>query len=161
MTSPLSLVSRPNNSSALKHSSQDLSSKLFSSFVAPLWMCSSNSMSFCSGVVRTKNHIQKCGLSSANCTDHLPSDIVADTGQDAVGYLGQLSILLAHVQLAIDQHSQVIFYWATFQGQSIASHLWHMQNWPWPTDPSCPDDSADFSYHHSHKLWCHVQCLIM
>ncbi|PKU39011.1 hypothetical protein llap_10688 [Limosa lapponica baueri] len=43
--------------------------------------------------------------------DHLLSPIhhtVLDTGQDAVGLLGQLGTLLAHVQQTVDQHPQVL-----------------------------------------------------
>ncbi|KAK4814181.1 hypothetical protein QYF61_011904 [Mycteria americana] len=35
--------------------------------------------------------------------------------EDAVGLLGHLGTLLAHIQLAIDQHPQVLFRWAAFQ----------------------------------------------
>jgi len=38
-----------------------------------------------------------------------------DTSQDAVGLLGHLGTLLAHVQPAVDQHPQVLFHWAGFQ----------------------------------------------
>ncbi|GAB0180261.1 hypothetical protein GRJ2_000491400 [Grus japonensis] len=39
----------------------------------------------------------------------------SDTSQDAVGLLGHLGTLPAHIQLAVDQHSQVLFLWAAFQ----------------------------------------------
>jgi len=35
--------------------------------------------------------------------------------QDAVGLLGHLGTLLAHVKSAVDQHPKVIFYWAALQ----------------------------------------------
>ncbi|GAB0184399.1 hypothetical protein GRJ2_000905200 [Grus japonensis] len=40
---------------------------------------------------------------------------ISDTSQDAVGLLGHLGTLLAHVQLAINQHPQVLFLQAPFQ----------------------------------------------
>jgi len=50
--------------------------------------------------------------------DHLPTPgdhTIPDTSQDAVGLLGHLGTLLAHVQPAVDQHAQVLFLWAAFQ----------------------------------------------
>jgi len=50
--------------------------------------------------------------------DHLPTPAghtIPDTSQDAVGLLGHLGTLLAHVQLAVNQHSQVHLRWAAFQ----------------------------------------------
>jgi len=38
-----------------------------------------------------------------------------DTSQDAVGLLGHLGTLLAHVQLAVDQHPKILFHRAAFQ----------------------------------------------
>ena len=38
-----------------------------------------------------------------------------DTSQDAVGLLGHLGTLLAHVQTAVDHHPQVLFHQAAFQ----------------------------------------------
>ncbi|KAK4810786.1 hypothetical protein QYF61_008758 [Mycteria americana] len=49
--------------------------------------------------------------------DHFPSPsghTVSDTSQDAIGFLGHLGTLLAHVQAAVDQHSQVLLCWAAF-----------------------------------------------
>ncbi|GAB0203357.1 hypothetical protein GRJ2_002801300 [Grus japonensis] len=49
---------------------------------------------------------------------HFPSPAgytISDTSQDAVGLLSHLGTLLAHIQLAIDQHPQVLFYQAAFQ----------------------------------------------
>ncbi|GAB0208711.1 hypothetical protein GRJ2_003336800 [Grus japonensis] len=40
---------------------------------------------------------------------------VSDTSQDAVGLLGHLGTLPAHIQLAVDQHPQVLFLRAAFQ----------------------------------------------
>ncbi|KAK4823336.1 hypothetical protein QYF61_001613 [Mycteria americana] len=50
--------------------------------------------------------------------DHFPSPAghtVSDTSQEAIGFLGHLGTLLAHIQPALDQHPQVPFLWATFQ----------------------------------------------
>ncbi|KAK4832234.1 hypothetical protein QYF61_021148 [Mycteria americana] len=50
--------------------------------------------------------------------DHFPSPAghtISDTNQDAVGCLGHLGTLLAHIQAAVNQHSQVLFRWAVFQ----------------------------------------------
>ncbi|KAK4819124.1 hypothetical protein QYF61_025591 [Mycteria americana] len=50
--------------------------------------------------------------------DHCPSPAghtISDTSQDAIGLLGHLGTLLAHIQLAVDQHPQVLLCWAAFQ----------------------------------------------
>ncbi|KAK4816524.1 hypothetical protein QYF61_017624 [Mycteria americana] len=50
--------------------------------------------------------------------DHFPGPaghIISDTSQDAIGLLGHLGTLLPHVQLAVDQHPQVLFHRAAFQ----------------------------------------------
>ncbi|KAK4828479.1 LOW QUALITY PROTEIN: hypothetical protein QYF61_026704 [Mycteria americana] len=50
--------------------------------------------------------------------DHFPTPAghtIPDTSQDAIGLLGHLGTLLAHIQPAIDQHSQVLFHEAAFQ----------------------------------------------
>ncbi|KAK4827826.1 hypothetical protein QYF61_021910 [Mycteria americana] len=50
--------------------------------------------------------------------DHFPSPAghtIFDTSQDAVRFLGHLGTLLAHVQLAVNQHPQVLFHQAAFQ----------------------------------------------
>ncbi|KAK4823028.1 hypothetical protein QYF61_024830 [Mycteria americana] len=50
--------------------------------------------------------------------DHFPSPAghtISDTSQDAVGFLGHLGTLLAHIQLAVNQHPQVLFCQAAFQ----------------------------------------------
>ncbi|KAK4825074.1 hypothetical protein QYF61_023078 [Mycteria americana] len=50
--------------------------------------------------------------------DHCPSPAghtIPDTSQDAIGLLGHLGTLLAHVQAAVDQHAQVLFHQAAFQ----------------------------------------------
>ncbi|KAK4829020.1 hypothetical protein QYF61_001795 [Mycteria americana] len=43
--------------------------------------------------------------------DHFPSPAghtIPDTSQDAIGFLGHLGTLLAHIQLAVDQHPQPV-----------------------------------------------------
>ncbi|KAK4810419.1 hypothetical protein QYF61_025526 [Mycteria americana] len=50
--------------------------------------------------------------------DHFPSPAghaISDTSQDAIGFLGHLGTPLAHIQPAVNQHSQVLFCWAAFQ----------------------------------------------
>ncbi|KAK4821248.1 hypothetical protein QYF61_016547 [Mycteria americana] len=50
--------------------------------------------------------------------DHFPSPaghIIPDTSQDAVGFLGHLGTLLAHIQAAVNQHPQVLLCRAAFQ----------------------------------------------
>ncbi|KAK4830604.1 LOW QUALITY PROTEIN: hypothetical protein QYF61_012030 [Mycteria americana] len=50
--------------------------------------------------------------------DHFPTPAghtISDTSQDAVGFFGHLGTLLAHVQPAVNQHSQVLLCWAAFQ----------------------------------------------
>ncbi|KAK4831414.1 hypothetical protein QYF61_017545 [Mycteria americana] len=50
--------------------------------------------------------------------DHFPSPAghaIFDTSQDAIGFLGHLGTLLAHIQLAVNQHPQVLFRWAALQ----------------------------------------------
>ncbi|KAK4810330.1 hypothetical protein QYF61_018272, partial [Mycteria americana] len=50
--------------------------------------------------------------------DHFPSPAghaVFDTSQDAIGFLGHLGTLLAHIQVAVNQHSQVLLCQAAFQ----------------------------------------------
>ncbi|KAK4810989.1 hypothetical protein QYF61_014461 [Mycteria americana] len=50
--------------------------------------------------------------------DHFPSPAghaIFDTSQDAIGLLGRLGTLLAHIQVAVNQHPQVLFCQAAFQ----------------------------------------------
>ncbi|KAK4831064.1 hypothetical protein QYF61_015121 [Mycteria americana] len=50
--------------------------------------------------------------------DHFPSPAghaIFDTSQDAIGFLGRLGTLLAHIQAAVNQHAQVLFCLAAFQ----------------------------------------------
>ncbi|KAK4811651.1 hypothetical protein QYF61_022744 [Mycteria americana] len=50
--------------------------------------------------------------------DHFPAPAghtISDTSQDAICLLGHLGTLLAHIQLVVDQHPQVLFCRAAFQ----------------------------------------------
>ncbi|KAK4810817.1 hypothetical protein QYF61_008789 [Mycteria americana] len=50
--------------------------------------------------------------------DHFPSPAghtIPDTSQDAIGFLGHLGTLLAHIQPAVNQHLQVLLCRAAFQ----------------------------------------------
>ncbi|KAK4825008.1 hypothetical protein QYF61_022954 [Mycteria americana] len=50
--------------------------------------------------------------------DHFPSPAghaISHTSQDAIGFLGHLGTLLAHIQAALDQHPQVLFCQAACQ----------------------------------------------
>ncbi|KAK4829474.1 hypothetical protein QYF61_004764 [Mycteria americana] len=50
--------------------------------------------------------------------DHFPTPAghtISDTIQDAIGFLGHLGTLLAHIQVAVNQHPQVLFCLAAFQ----------------------------------------------
>ncbi|KAK4822230.1 LOW QUALITY PROTEIN: hypothetical protein QYF61_011871 [Mycteria americana] len=50
--------------------------------------------------------------------NHFPSPAghaISDTSQDAIGFLGHLGTLLAHIQAAVNQHPQVLFCQAAFQ----------------------------------------------
>ncbi|KAK4806232.1 hypothetical protein QYF61_013376 [Mycteria americana] len=50
--------------------------------------------------------------------DHFPSPAghaIFDTSQDAIGLLGHLGTLLAHIQVAVNQHPQVLLCLAAFQ----------------------------------------------
>ncbi|KAK4829130.1 hypothetical protein QYF61_002209 [Mycteria americana] len=50
--------------------------------------------------------------------DHFPSPAghtIFDTSQDAIGFLGRLGTLLAHIQPAVNQHPQVLLCQAAFQ----------------------------------------------
>ncbi|KAK4818807.1 hypothetical protein QYF61_019736 [Mycteria americana] len=50
--------------------------------------------------------------------NHFPSPAghaIVDTSQDAIGFLGHLGTLLAHIQPAVNQHPQVLFHRGAFQ----------------------------------------------
>ncbi|KAK4823524.1 hypothetical protein QYF61_003033 [Mycteria americana] len=64
-------------------------------------------------VVEVRPH--QCRVQGHN---HFPTPAghaIFDTSQGAVGLLGHLGTLLAHIQAAVDQHPQVLFYQAAFQ----------------------------------------------
>jgi len=53
--------------------------------------------------------------------DHLPTPAghtIPGTSQDAIDLLGHLGTLLAHVQLSVNQHPQVVFNGAAFSHSS-------------------------------------------
>ncbi|KAK4810067.1 hypothetical protein QYF61_007889 [Mycteria americana] len=54
--------------------------------------------------------------------DRFPSPAghaIFDTSQDAIGFLGHLGTLLAHIQAAVNKHSQVLLCQAAFQPQIV------------------------------------------
>ncbi|KAK4832175.1 LOW QUALITY PROTEIN: hypothetical protein QYF61_020955 [Mycteria americana] len=116
--SPLSLLfSRLNNPSSLSRSSEDFCSRPFTSFVALLWTRSSTSMSLLGPKLNTVFEVQphQCRVQG---DVHFPSPAghtIPDTSQDAIGLLGHLGTLLAHIQLVVNQHPQVLLCWAAFQ----------------------------------------------
>ncbi|KAK4828887.1 hypothetical protein QYF61_001445 [Mycteria americana] len=73
----------------------------------------------CSEGPKTEHSIQGVVSPVPSTGDnHFPTPAghtIPDTSQDAVGLLGHLGILPAHVQLAVDQHPQVLFHQAAFQ----------------------------------------------
>ncbi|KAK4830710.1 hypothetical protein QYF61_012970 [Mycteria americana] len=58
---------------------------------------------------------QQCQGQGHNHFPSLAGHTIPDTSQDAIGLLGHLGTLLAHIQLAVDQHPQVLFHRAAFQ----------------------------------------------
>ncbi|KAK4828634.1 hypothetical protein QYF61_000282 [Mycteria americana] len=85
--------------------------------------------------------------------DHFPTPAghtISDTSQDAVGLLGHLGTLPAHIQLAVNQHPQVLFRRAAFQplfpkpvvlhGVVVTQHLalLNLIQLTSPIDPACP-----------------------
>ena len=74
------------------------------------YRCPFQPLTFCDSVWPHRCRVQ--GL------DHLPTPAghaVPDTSQGATGLLGHLGTLLAHVQLAVDQHPKVLFCSAALQ----------------------------------------------
>ncbi|KAK4806181.1 hypothetical protein QYF61_001104 [Mycteria americana] len=114
--SPLSLLfSRLNSPSSLSRSSSDFCSRPFTSFVALLWTRSSTS----SGGPKSEHSIRGAASPVPSTGDnHCPSPAghaIFDTSQDAIGFLGHLGTLLAHIQAAVNQHPQVLLCQAAFQ----------------------------------------------
>ncbi|KAK4830413.1 hypothetical protein QYF61_010944 [Mycteria americana] len=107
---------RLNNPSSLSRSSSDVCSRPFTSFVAlsghaPAPQC----LSCSEGPKLFEVWPHQCRVQQH---DHFPSPAghtVPDTSQEAVGFLGYLGTLLAHIQLAVDQQPQVLFRQAAFQ----------------------------------------------
>lgn len=65
----------------------------------------------CGDGPKTEQSISRCGLTSAIENCHFLSSAghtLSSTGEDAVGLLGHLSVLVTHVQTAVDQHPQVL-----------------------------------------------------
>ncbi|KAK4810582.1 hypothetical protein QYF61_007319 [Mycteria americana] len=101
-----------NNPRALSRSPSALCSRPFTSFVALLWTRSMGGPTL-NTVVEVRPH--QCRVQRDN---HCPSPAghtIPDTSQDAIGFLGHLGTLLAHIQAAVDQHPQVLFCLAAFQ----------------------------------------------
>jgi len=87
---------------------------------------------------------------------------IPDTSQDAFGLLGHLGTLLAYIQLAVNQHPQVLLLWAAFQSLLPKPVLLHGAIMTQVQDPAlglvechtaglsplivCPDPSAEPSY---------------
>ncbi|KAK4814520.1 hypothetical protein QYF61_021621 [Mycteria americana] len=119
MRSPLSLLlSRLNNPRSLSRSPSALCSRPFPSSVALLWTRSSPSIEG-----PNTEHSIRGAASPVPSTgdDHCPTPAghtIADTSQDAVGLLGHLGTLLAHIQAAVNQRPQVLLCWAAFQPRS-------------------------------------------
>ncbi|KAK4832219.1 LOW QUALITY PROTEIN: hypothetical protein QYF61_021066 [Mycteria americana] len=114
---PLSpLSSGLKDPSPLSRSSSDLCSRAFPSFGALLWTRSSTSVSFL--LVRgpkLNTGFQVRPHPGTTTSLVLLATLFPDTSQDAVGHLGYLGTLLAHVQPVVNQGSQVLFYQAAFQ----------------------------------------------
>ncbi|KAK4827492.1 hypothetical protein QYF61_018792 [Mycteria americana] len=85
-----------NNPSSLSRSSQDLCSRPFTNFVALRWTRSSTLL-----VVRGPKLYSRCGFTSAKYRGTISSLVLLatlfDTSQDAIGLLGHLDTLLAHI----------------------------------------------------------------
>ncbi|NXJ70672.1 ARMC4 protein, partial [Rostratula benghalensis] len=98
-------VSLPLNPSSLSLSSEELLSRPHTSFVALLWTHSSTSCLFT--VLEVGRHQRQ--VEGHDHLLNLTHHAVPDTDQEAVGLLGHLVTLLAHVQLTVDQDPQVLF----------------------------------------------------
>ncbi|KAK4814264.1 hypothetical protein QYF61_012819 [Mycteria americana] len=74
----------------------------------------------CSGGPKTEHSIRGAAspVPGVQGHDHFPSPAghtIFDTSQDAIGFLGHLGTLLAHIQAAVNKHPQVLFCLAAFQ----------------------------------------------
>ncbi|KAK4831669.1 hypothetical protein QYF61_018636 [Mycteria americana] len=92
-----------NNPSSLSRSSQDLCSRPFTSFLALLWTRSSTSMSLFAEYRGTITSLV------------LLATLFLIQARMLLPFLATLGTLLAHIQLAINQHPQVLFCQAAFQ----------------------------------------------
>ncbi|KAK4832565.1 hypothetical protein QYF61_024065 [Mycteria americana] len=106
---------RLNGPSSLSRSSSDFCSRPFTSFVALLWTRSSTSIEGPKLNTGFEVRPHQCRVQGH---DHFPTPAghtISGTSQDAIGFLGHLGTLLAHIQLAVHQHPQVLLCWAAFQ----------------------------------------------
>ncbi|PKU47025.1 hypothetical protein llap_2678 [Limosa lapponica baueri] len=62
-----------------------------------------------------KEEPHQCQVQGDNRFPSLAGHSISDTSQDAIGHLGYLGTLLAHIQPAVDQDSQVLFCQAALQ----------------------------------------------
>ncbi|KAK4821552.1 hypothetical protein QYF61_022017 [Mycteria americana] len=121
MRSPLSLLfSRLNNPRSLSRSPSALCSRPFNQLRCPsLDTLQPLNVSL---VVRGPKLNTAFEVRPHQCRvqghDHCPSPAghtISDTSQDAIGFLGHLGTLLAHIQAAVSQHPQVLLCRAAFQ----------------------------------------------
>lgn len=90
-------------------------------FIALLWTRSAiQYLSWRKGP-KTRHKTQGVALtvpSTGQQSNHFPSPAghaIFNRGQDAIGLLVHLGTPLAHIQSAVDLHSEVLFWWATFK----------------------------------------------
>ncbi|KAK4829606.1 hypothetical protein QYF61_005706, partial [Mycteria americana] len=57
----------------------------------------------------------QCRVQGDNHFPRPAGHAISDTSQDAIGFLGHLRTLLAHIQAAVNQHPQVLFHQVAFQ----------------------------------------------
>lgn len=104
MRSALSLLfSRLNNSSSLSCFSYVLFPSFFNSFISLFWTNSSNFLL----LVRGPKWNTVLEVESHQCCDSF-GHTTSEAGQAAISLLGLISIPLAHIQLAISQHPQLL-----------------------------------------------------
>ncbi|KAK4822326.1 hypothetical protein QYF61_013025 [Mycteria americana] len=116
MRSPLSLLfSRLNNPRALSRSPSALCSRPFPSSVALLWTRSSPSIEGPNTEHSIRGVASPVPSTGAHHCFSPAGHSIPDTSQDTIGLLGHLGTLLAHIQLAVNQHPQVLLCWAAFQ----------------------------------------------
>ena len=139
------LFSRVNSPSSLSLSSYGRCSNPRTFFVACLWTSSSRFMFLLYWGLRIWTQYSRWGLSWAEEQDHLPHPAyhtTFDAAQYMVGFLGCEGTLLAHVQLAIHQYSQVFFSRAVLYRVlpqlvlivEVLAAGWPHQAWAFPSD---------------------------